>query len=47
MHNFSFQNTTHLIFGKGTIAKLSKQIPKEKRILITFGGGSVKKKWRI
>lgn len=43
MHNFSFQNTTHLIFGKGTIAKLSKQIPKEKRILITFGGGSVKK----
>ncbi|WP_085537013.1 iron-containing alcohol dehydrogenase [Massilibacteroides vaginae] len=43
MNNFSFQNTTRLIFGKGTIAKLSKQIPSGKRILITFGGGSVKK----
>lgn len=43
MDNFIFQNTTRLIFGKGTIAELSKQIPKDKRILVTFGGGSVKK----
>lgn len=43
MDNFSFQNTTRLIFGKGAIAGLSKQIPSGKRILITFGGGSVKK----
>jgi Uncharacterized oxidoreductases, Fe-dependent alcohol dehydrogenase family len=43
MNNFIFQNTTRLIFGKGTIAGLSKQIPLGKRILITFGSGSVKK----
>ena len=43
MKNFTFQNTTKLIFGKGQIAKLSKELPKGKRILVTFGGGSVKK----
>lgn len=43
MDNFSFQNTTRLVFGKGMIAELPKQIPSGKRILITFGGGSVKK----
>ena len=43
MKNFTFQNTTKLIFGKGQIAKLSKELPKGKRILVTLGGGSVKK----
>lgn len=43
MNNFKFQNPTQLIFGKGMIAELSKAIPVGKRILITFGGGSVKK----
>lgn len=43
MDNFIFQNTTRLIFGKGMIAELAKQIPEGKRILVTFGGGSVKK----
>lgn len=43
MNNFIFQNPTRLIFGKGTIASLSEQIPAGKRILVTFGGGSVKK----
>ncbi|GHU86455.1 NADH-dependent alcohol dehydrogenase [Bacteroidia bacterium] len=42
MKNFTFQNTTKLIFGKGTIAKLSTEIPADKKILVTFGGGSVK-----
>ena len=42
MNNFIFYNPTKLIFGKDTIANLSDEIPKEKRILITFGGGSVK-----
>lgn len=41
MQNFTFQNPTKLIFGQGTIAKLSKQIPADKRILITYGGGSI------
>lgn len=43
MNNFVFQNTTKLIFGKGQIARLSKELPRGKRILVTFGGGSVKK----
>ncbi|MDD4514846.1 iron-containing alcohol dehydrogenase [Massilibacteroides sp.] len=43
MDNFIFQNTTRLIFGKGMIAELPKQIPAGKRVLVTFGGGSVKK----
>lgn len=42
MENFQFQNPTKLIFGKGQIAKLAKEIPLDKKILITFGGGSVK-----
>lgn len=43
MNNFIFQNPTRLIFGKGMIEQLSKQLPADARILVTFGGGSVKK----
>lgn len=43
MNNFIFQNPTRLIFGKGMIAELSKAIPAGKKIMVTFGGGSVKK----
>ena len=43
MNNFVFQNPTKLVFGKGEIAKLSTLLPKDKRILVTFGGGSVKR----
>ena len=42
MLNFSFQNTTKLIFGKGTIAQLETEVPNNKKIMLTFGGGSVK-----
>ena len=42
MNNFVFQNPTKLIFGKGQIAKLTTEIPLDKKILLTFGGGSVK-----
>ena len=43
MKNFIFQNTTRLIFGKGMISELSNQIPQGKSIMVTFGGGSVKR----
>lgn len=43
MENFVFQNPTKLIFGKGMIARLAKEIPAGKRVLVTFGGGSVRK----
>ncbi|MGI6369807.1 MAG: iron-containing alcohol dehydrogenase [Ignavibacteria bacterium] len=43
MNNFIFQNPTKLIFGKNTISNLTKEIPLSSKIMITFGGGSVKK----
>ena len=43
MFNFVFQNTTKLVFGKGQIAQLETLIPTDKKVLITFGGGSVKR----
>ncbi|MEG1546276.1 MAG: iron-containing alcohol dehydrogenase [Bacteroides sp.] len=42
MNNFIFHNPTRLLFGEGMIAQLSKEIPADKRIMITFGGGSAK-----
>lgn len=43
MENFIFQNPVKLIMGRGMIAQLAKEIPAGKRVMITFGGGSVKK----
>ncbi len=43
MDNFIFQNPVKLIMGRGMIARLSEEIPSGKRVMITFGGGSVKK----
>jgi len=43
MNSFIFHNPTKLIFGKGTISNLSSEIPSDKKILVTFGGGSVRK----
>jgi len=42
MLNFTFQNPVKIIFGKGEIAKVAEEIPKDKRILMTYGGGSIK-----
>lgn len=42
MLNFELQNPTKIIFGKGQIAKIATEIPKESRILLTYGGGSIK-----
>jgi NADP-dependent alcohol dehydrogenase len=42
MLNFNFQNTTQIIFGEGQIASLKKQIPNDAKILLTYGGGSIK-----
>lgn len=43
MNNFVFQNPTKLVFGKGEIKRLSKLIDKNKKILMTYGGGSIKR----
>ena len=43
MNNFELHTPTRILFGKGAIEKLREQIPAEARVLITYGGGSVKK----
>jgi NADP-dependent alcohol dehydrogenase len=42
MQNFEFYNPVNIVFGKGQIAKLSKLIPSGTKILMTYGGGSIK-----
>ncbi|MDR2506863.1 MAG: iron-containing alcohol dehydrogenase [Candidatus Accumulibacter sp.] len=41
MKNFVFHNPTRILFGKGRIADLKKEIPANSRVLITYGGGSI------
>jgi len=43
MLNFNFYNPTEVVFGKGQMKQLDKLVPKDSRILVTYGGGSVKK----
>ncbi|EOL8944493.1 alcohol dehydrogenase [Cronobacter dublinensis] len=43
MNNFNLHNPTHIAFGKGAISELRSLIPVDSRVLITYGGGSVKK----
>uniref|UniRef100_UPI00356A92B9 iron-containing alcohol dehydrogenase n=1 Tax=Ilyobacter sp. TaxID=3100343 RepID=UPI00356A92B9 len=43
MLNFSFYNPTNVVFGKEQFTKLDRLVPKNARILITYGGGSVKR----
>lgn len=42
MLNFEFKNPTKILFGKGEIAKISNEIPKDAKILMIYGGGSIK-----
>lgn len=42
MKNFNFQNPTKIIFGKGEISKLSQEIPSNAKVLLLYGGGSIK-----
>ncbi|MGO4918766.1 iron-containing alcohol dehydrogenase [Maribacter spongiicola] len=43
MNNFEFKNPTKIIFGKDTIAKLESEIPADAKVLLLYGGGSIKK----
>ena len=40
---FSYSNTTHIHFGQGQILELTHCIPKDKKILMIYGGGSIKR----
>lgn len=43
MKDFQFYNPTRIIFGAGSIAKLKKLVPGKARVLLLYGGGSIKK----
>jgi NADP-dependent alcohol dehydrogenase len=43
MNNFEFKNPTKIIFGKDTIKKIESEIPANAKILMLYGGGSIKK----
>ena len=43
MQNFEFYGPTRVVFGKDTIKELSRLIPRDRKILMTYGGGSIKK----
>jgi NADP-dependent alcohol dehydrogenase len=43
MENFNFYNPVNVLFGKGKIAELNQHIAKDAKILMTYGGGSIKK----
>ena len=43
IQNFNFYNPTRILFGKGQIENIGQHIPEDAKVLITYGGGSVKK----
>lgn len=42
MFNFTYQNTTEIFFGEGQIAAIRNAVPRDAKILVTYGGGSIK-----
>lgn len=42
MFDFTFANPTKIIFGKEKIATIAQEIPQDVKVLILYGGGSVK-----
>lgn len=43
MENFTFVNPVKIIFGKDTIKNIAHEIPKGSKVLVIYGGGSIKK----
>lgn len=43
MKNFEFKNPTKIIFGKDQIKSIKNEIPAEAKVLMLYGGGSIKK----
>ncbi len=40
---FSYQNSTQILFGQGQISSITQAIDTSKKVLVIYGGGSVKK----
>lgn len=43
MLNFELHNPVKIFFGEGQIKQLTKAVPKDQKILMLYGGGSIKK----
>ena len=43
MNNFTYYNPVKIVFGKGMIAELKELIPADAKVMMTYGGGSIKK----
>lgn len=43
MNNFEFGNPVKVVFGKGSITRLSALIPEGSNVLMIYGGGSIRK----
>ncbi len=43
MLNFTYHNPTTIVFGRGSIAELPNLIPATAKVLMTYGGGSIKR----
>ena len=44
MENFTYQNPTKLIFGKGQLEQLKNEVPSYgNKVLLVYGGGSIKR----
>ncbi|OLQ84924.1 aldehyde reductase [Vibrio ponticus] len=39
---FAYQNATQILFGQGQIEAIAKVIPTDNRVLVVYGGGSIK-----
>jgi NADP-dependent alcohol dehydrogenase len=42
MKNFVFYNNTKILFGKGKIESITTEIPEDAKVLMIYGGGSIK-----
>ncbi|MDP5207308.1 iron-containing alcohol dehydrogenase, partial [Alishewanella sp. SMS9] len=42
MFNFSYQNSTRILFGQDQIKQLAELITPEQKVLLLYGGGSIK-----
>jgi NADP-dependent alcohol dehydrogenase len=43
MNNFQYKNPTKILFGKNQIGNLTTKIPADAKVLLLYGGGSIKK----
>ncbi|HQE38056.1 MAG TPA: iron-containing alcohol dehydrogenase [Zoogloea sp.] len=43
MLNFDYYNPTQIVFGKGSVARLSQLVPADARVLVLYGGGSAER----